>query len=72
MARDKRFELRCSAEELEAWGLAAGFEPVGSWARRMLNAAVSPGEVPVVGRRLGGEEMLARPFRPDFKGSERK
>jgi hypothetical protein len=45
MSRDTRFELRCSSDEVEGWKSAAGFEPVSSWCRRMLNEAAGAVDV---------------------------
>lgn len=35
----RRFELRCTADELTSWTLAAGDHPVGAWLRDVANNA---------------------------------
>lgn len=39
MPQDSRFTFSCTKEEKASWEEASGYEPVSSWARRMLNGA---------------------------------
>jgi hypothetical protein len=39
VAADRRFEMRVTQTEIDAWTKAAGDQPVGAWAREAINRA---------------------------------